>query len=257
MSVLQTFTALIRRDMAVYWPTYKDRAINAVVWGTLCISVFEYIMPQMGLASHGVFIAASVAASWGFFEVTENVSKFVADLEGNRSISYYLTLPIPQWMIFLRQAVTNALQAFFIALLFLPMGKILLWNSFSFAQFSFFKFLIIFPLIHLFYGSFSLLLATHIESLEKIGNVWIRIVYPLWWLGCFQFSWTTLYAISPKIAYINLLNPLVYVMEGARYAILGQEGSLPFWNCVGMLFIFTVVIFFVGVHGLKKRLDCV
>lgn len=257
MSVFQTFCALVQRDIAVYLPSWKDRAINAIIWGGLCMGVFEYIMPNMGLAGHGTFIAVSTAASWGFFEVTENVAIFIGDLEGDRSISYYLTLPLPQSMVFLRLAVSNAIQAFFIAIFFLPFAKLILWNSFTFENFSFLKFIIIFPLVHLFYGSFSLFLAMRMESLAKIGNVWTRIVYPLWFLGCFQFSWTTLHEVAPKIAYINLLNPLVYAMEGVRGAIIGEAGFLPFWNCVAMLIFFTIFTLWIGIRGLKKRLDCI
>ena len=257
MSYLQTFSALVQRDLAVYWPTWKDRAINGIIWGALCMGVFEYIMPSIGLAGYGMFIGASTAASWGFFEVTENVAGFISDLHGNKSISYYLTLPLPQWMVFLRLSVSSAIKAFCIAIFFVPFAKLILWNSFTFANFSIVKFLIIFPLVHIFYGSFSLFLAMRIESIEKIGNIWLRIVYPLWWLGCFQFSWATLHAAAPTVAYINLLNPLVYAMEGVRNAMLGSEGSLPFINCVVMIMLFTALFLWIGIRGLKKRLDCV
>lgn len=256
MSVFKTFTALVHRDFVVSLPTIKDRIINGFIWATLCISVFEYIMPTIGLEGHGIFVAIGIASSWGFFEVTENISKFIADLEGNRSISYYLTLPLPQSLVFLRLACSNALQAFMVAILIIPLIKVMLWNSFIISNISFLKFIIIFPLIHFFYGCFSLLLAMHIKSFDSLGNVWLRIVYPLWWVGCYQFSWKTLYGVAPNIAYINLLNPMVYVMEGSRSTLLGSENFLPFWQCVGMLLLFIAASLFVGIRGLKKRLDC-
>lgn len=256
LAVLQTFFALVKRDIAVFLPTWKDRFVNAIIWCVLTLLVFEHIMPTVGLKGFGVFMAVGTAASWGFFEVTENIARFVSDLEGDRSISYYLTLPMPQWAVFTRLAITNAIQAISISIMFLPISKILLWNQFSFAKMSLIKFSIIFLIIHLFYGFFSLFLAVRVQTLEKMGDVWMRIVYPLWWLGCFQFSWSTLHQLSPRIAYINLFNPLVYIMEGIRSSILGQEGFMPFWYCVGALLFFTGLIGFVGTKQLMRRLDC-
>lgn len=254
--IVQSFYALVQRDMAVFWPSWLDRFINAIIWSSLMLVVFEYVMPNMGLQGAGMFMACAAIASWGFFEVTENIARFIADLEGQQSISYYLTLPMPQWAVFARIAVTNALQAMFISILFLPLFSILLFKSFTLAQFSIVKFAIIFLLVHFFYGFFSLYIAARMESLDKIGNVWLRLVYPMWWIGCFQFSWQTLASFSPRVAQINLFNPMVYCMEGMRVAILGQEGYLNFWHCVGALLFFTALAGYVGIKKLKRRLDC-
>lgn len=254
--VLNTFMALIERDLAVFWSTFFDRCINALIWGSLTVVVFEFIMPGVGLANYGAFTAASGIASWGFFEVTENIARFVSDLEGDRSITYYLTLPLPQWAVFVRLAISNALQAMLIAIFFLPLFKLILRDSLPFADFSTGKFIIMFLLGNLFFGFFSLFLASRINRLDEMGNVWLRIVFPMWFLGCFQFSWEVLAKMSPKMAIINLLNPMVYVMEGMRAAVLGQSGSLPFWNCCGAIIIATVIIGFFSTMKLRKKLDC-
>lgn len=253
---LQSFGALIQRDMVVFLPTWKDRFINGLIWGILSIVIFEYVVPRMGMGPMGTFMAAGVTASWGFFEVTENSTRFIADLEGERSISYYLTLPFAQWGVFARIGITNALQAMSISALFLPLSKIVLQDAFSFAHFSFFKFIVIFLLIHLFYGFFSLYLTAQIKSLSTINNVWMRIVFPLWWIGCYQFSWQALYSISPGLALMNLVNPLVYAMEGMRAAVMGQEGFLNFWWCVGALVVWTFIAGCIGTRKLRHRLDC-
>ena len=63
--------------------------------------------------------------------------------------------------------------------------------------------------------------------------------------------------VSPRIAYISLLNPMVYIMEGTRAAVLGQEGSLDFWVCVLMTLVFTILCTFDGIRRIKRRLDYV
>lgn len=251
-----TFFALLKRDMLVFLPTWKDRFINALIWGVLVSVIFEYVMPSMGFAGMGQFMGLGTVASWGFFEVTEIISKFIADLEGERSISYYLTLPISQSAVFLRIALANALQSMAIAIFFIPIFMIILPDGFCLTNFCITKFLLIFLVIHLFYGTFSLYLASKIESFNKMSNVWMRIVYPLWWLGCYQFTWKVLYSVAPTIAVCDLLNPMVYTMEGMRAAVLGQDGFINFWACFFVLLLYTVLLGYLGIKGLKKRLDC-
>ena len=83
----------------------------------------------------------------------------------------------------------------------------------------------------------------------------MRFVYPLWFLGGFQYSWQVLYDFSPLFAYVSLLNPVLYVMEGTRAAILGQEGSLNFWLCILMLIFFTLLCGWHALKQLKRQLD--
>ncbi len=254
---IRTCARLVWRDMAVFWPSFPDRLLNGALWAGITIIVFQYI--GFGDARDlGLFMACANSVSWGFFEVMENVARLIADLHGERSISYSLTLPLPQWMVFVRIGLSNSLQAMAIAIFILPMAKLLLWNNFDVSHACWSKFLLIFILAHLFYGFFSLWLASMVRSLESIGDVWMRVVFPLWFLGGYQFTWQTFLQKSPTLAYISLVvNPLVYCFEGARAAVMGQEGYLPFWYCCLALLLFTVIVGSIGVYRMKKRLDCI
>lgn len=256
MLSIKTCGRLVWRDMSVFWPTFLNRLINGALWAGITIVVFQYI--GFGDAVNlGLFMACANAVSWGFFEVMENVARFIADLQGEKSISYALTLPLPQWMVFVRLALSNALQAMAIAIFILPMAKVLLWNNFDISQACWSKFLLIFVLAHMFYGFFSLWLASMVKSLDSIGDIWMRVVFPLWFLGGYQFTWTTFSQKSPMLAYASLFfNPLVYCFEGVRAAILGQEGYLPFWSCCLALLVFTTLVGSIGTYRLLKRLDC-
>ena len=253
---LRTCVRLIWRDMAVFLPGFGGRLINGALWAGITIIVFQYIGFGDASVSLGLFMACANAVSWGFFEVMENIARLTTDLQGERSISYALTLPLPQWMVFFRIAISNALQGMAIAIFILPMAKILLWNNFCLEQMCLYKFLIIFVLAHLFYGFFSLWLASMVKNLEAIGDVWMRVVFPLWFLGGYQFTWASFVAKSPALAYLNLLNPLLYCMEGVRAAVMGQEGYLPFWWCCAALVFFTTLVGAVGTIKMKQKLDC-
>lgn len=253
----KTFCALVHRDMTVFWPSLLNRFINGAIWVVLTITVFQYILPHMGLASdYAVFMACGNAMSWGFFEVMGNVATLVGDLTGQRAIEYDLTLPLPQWLVFTRIAVSNALQAMAIAFFILPLSKLVLWSNFDLSHICFIKYFLIFIVGNLFYGFFSLWLSSMTKNLDHLNDVWMRVVFPLWWVGGYQFNWYTTYKISPLFAYCNLLNPLVYEFEGIRAAILGQEGYINFWHSFFALLFFSVVVGYIGTKKFMKRLDC-
>ncbi len=257
-SNLRVFVELLRTDLYILKGTVLDHMLNLLIWMSSMTLVNSYLMPSFGLSTtYSSFLLAGLCASAGLFGIFPSVAAMVSDFEGDQIIAYYLTLPIPSWMIFLRLILYYALNFSLLGILVLPVGQILIWNHFTIANIAVGKFAIIFALTHLFYGAFTLWIASRVRDMTKIGNVWMRFVYPLWFLGCFQFSWAVLAKIAPNAAWINFLNPITYIMEGMRAAVLGQEGYLNFWFCAGMLSIFVLLCGWRAIALLKKRLDFV
>lgn len=252
---LRVFWHLLVRSFVIFKPELKDKIINSLIWTTITTLVFALLMPTI-VPNYGTFILMSGAASWGLFSTVMNIATVIGDLDGDKTIFYELSLPLPQWMVFTKIGLANAICSFVIALLVVPIGKLCLWSSIDLTYFAFGKFYLIIFLAYLFYGFFSLLIASITENLYKLDNIWLRVIFPMWFLGCYQFSWQTMYNISPKLAYINLLNPVTYAMEGARAASLDPALSLPYWNCVAALSGFIIIAGFIGTHFMKKRLDC-
>lgn len=249
---------LLKMDLVIFKRTIKDKVINLFIWVFINVFVFGYLLPSFGLIeSYSSFMIAGLAAAAGLFEVYPSVLKLVHDFEGDNITSYYATLPMPTYLVFIRQFIFYSFNAAAVSLLVLPVCKLVFWHKFDVSQFSFIKFGIIYILTNLFYGAFTLWLVSRTSNAEKIGNVWIRYVFPLWFLGGFQFSWYVLHKVVPMAAYINLLNPIVYVNEGSRAAIVGQEGYLSVWLCCGMLIIFIILGLTYSIKTLKKRLDLI
>ena len=250
------FKDLLFTDFAVLKQVVVDQVINLMIWVICNVLVISYLMPSFGLSeSYGSFILAGLCASAGLFGVFPSVVNLISDFEGDRIIDYYLTLPLPSWLVFARAMLYYAINAAIIGSMVLPLGKLLLWNSFDITQVCLYKFLIIFVVTNLFYGAFTLWVASRVRNLIKIGNIWMRFVFPIWFLGGFQFSWHVLFQKWPLLAYLNLLNPMTYIMEGTRAAILGQSGYLPFWLCVVVIMFFSILCAWHSIIRLKKRLD--
>lgn len=251
---------LLRTELTELRKTFWDQAINLGIWVFCTIIVMGYITKaQFNITdtNFGVFNLAGCVATAGFFEVYPRAFSFVADLEGPEIISYYTTLPIPAWLVFATKMTYWFISSSLRGLIVLPLGKLILWDSFSLSAVHWPKFVLIFIVANIFFSTLSLVVAGIVPKMSLMENIWMRIIFPLWFLGGFQFSWFMLYELAPAVGILDLLNPIVYVMEGMRVAMLGSHNNLPFWFCIVMLILFSAVCAFVGIKRLRKRLDCV
>jgi ABC-2 type transport system permease protein len=251
------FYRLLERDLKVFAQNAIDNYINTLCWVLLCLLVYQFIMPELGWIHKGEFLLVNCVISKSFFGIMDNVTATVADLEGNKSISYDMTLPISHTMLFIKIAISNTIYAFSLALMIIPAGKLLLWNYISFPFFSFPKFIVIMIISSLLAGFFSLFIIAITKTVTQIEDVWGGIIFPMFCLGGFEFTWKNMYSISPTLAYLDLCNPLVFMFEGIRAATLDPTLSLPYSYCILALIVFTIPMGSIGIYLLKKRLDAI
>jgi len=258
MNIVQTFSALLHKDITIFNKRLIHRSIDSFVWMISILTVAYYIMPSFGITDpqYGTFILIGNLAVWGFFEMNTSVAMFIGDIEGNNSISYYLSLPLPSSMIFVEQALASAYRSMASSIFLFPLGKLILGKTLILSNINWPQFILAFFIINIFYGFFTIFIASYVRDLSSLTMVRSRILFPLWFLGGFQFPWKMLYEVAPIAAYFDLCNPIVYIMDGMRSTVLPSGQYLPFWNCMIMITFFSISFGYLGVRQLKKRLDC-
>jgi hypothetical protein len=252
------FYKLLMTKLLIARHQILGKLLNISIWSFCTLFIFGHIMQSFGLAGNfGLFQLAGVVGTAGMFENYGNIATIIMDIAGERSIGYYLTLPARPWVILLSTACAYATVGSVLSIAMVFLGKMVLFSSINLASIAWFKLLIIILLGNLFYGMLAMTIAGHVGEVAKIGNVWSRFIFPMWFFGGFQFSWESMYHASMPCAYAVLVNPILYIMEGVRIAILGQEGSLPWAVCVSVLTVATILCWFVAYNSMKKRLDFV
>ena len=252
------FGQLLKTEFTIFRATFFDKLLNSFIWTGTTVAVTSYVLPAFGLSvEYGALLAAGVVVGSAGFEVYPQVSNFVADLEGEQHINYLLTLPLPGWLLMIKFAFVCTFNAFIMGAFTLISSKLILFFRFPLGNISIGKLMVAFVGYSFFFGFFTLLMASLIKSMHTMENTFMRVMYPLWFLGGFQFSWQAMYSFSPTLGYLLLLDPYIHAMEGMRGAILGQSGFLPFWLCMPLLFGFTLFFGWWGIVRLKKRLDFV
>jgi len=255
---LLLFFNLLKTDMIIFKKRIFEGTINTIIWVSIILVIFAYIFPAMGMSKmFGPLYVTGALVSSCIFEIWTTTINFVADISGNKTISYPLTLPIPSWLYFIKLAIGYAIKSIVIALAIIPLGKLLLLGRFDLQHFSVIKFPIMLITVAIFVGFLSLFVSSVTKSIFQLRDAWTRFLFPMWFLGGAEFYWQIAYKLSPTFAYLMLLNPITYAMEGIRGTILGQKLFIPFWFCILTLWGFTLLLGYVSFKKLKQRLDFV
>lgn len=252
------FFQLLKTRLLIAQPFFIDKIINLSIWALCSLVITGYVMQQFGLSSgFGIFQFAGVIGTAGLFEIYPSVVAMVLDFSSEQTILYYLTLPTKPWVVIASMVTGFAMQGIALCLWMIPLGKLIFFNQLNLANIAWFKLFISIIVANLFFSSLIPTISAITKHIGKIGNAWSRLIFPMWFLGGFQFSWNSIYGISKPIAYCLLLNPVTYVMEAMRVSILGQEGFLNWYLCMSALIFFFVCSSLYSYYQMKKLLDFV
>lgn len=249
---------LLWTDIQLILKDWWNNTLNAIFWPVVLILANGYVMPAMGMPSdYGAFITISMLIIMASFTAWSAASVLAADFETTRSINYELTLPLPYWMVHAKIVLAFAFKAALFSLISLVVGKIILLGAFSFAHLSILKFLLIYCIACIFFAVFAVWAAALAGAVEKFMNLELRLTGPLFFICGYSFSWKILNSISALMGTLMLFTPWIYAYEGVRVTILGQDGYLNYWLCIGLLIVFIIIFSFLGLRSFKKRLDCI
>ena len=182
---------LLRTELLELKKTFFDQAFNLGIWVFCTVFVMGYLTKvQFGIESpdFGLFNFAGCVASAGLFEVYPRSFGFIVDMEGPQIISYYTTLPIRSWLVFLTKMLYWFISSSVRGLILLPLGKLVLWNSFDLTQVHWLKFAVIFFLSNAFYSTLTLFCRQHRplhgSNGKRLDALDIPGLVP-WWISIF------------------------------------------------------------------------
>lgn len=254
--ILKIFWQLLKTDLIQVRKSFTENFINLLIWTICTIFINVYVMQKLGLSqNYGELMIAGIIVSAIWFQMIHHIFTSVADFCGERHIDYNLTLPISNILIFIKSICTYIIHGLIFSILGLLICKAMLLDKMILSKISIIHLSISLILSSIFFSTFTLCLIGYCPNPGAIGNVIHRVMFPLWFMGGFLFPWETLYKMTPSLGIISLLNPYTHITEMLRVATIGQKGFLPFLPSCGALIIMTLVVGYMGMKKLKKRLD--
>lgn len=227
------------------------------IWGAVSLFVTGKILPQMGtiLSTFGLMQFSGVIAGIAMQVAYRDIFPIIMDFEDKKNIYHELGFPIPAIYLFLSKLISQTIAYFIVCISLIPVCKIILWNEIIFSAFNWTQFFIALISACLLFSSMVFFLISFIPQIRFAGLAWAFFIFPLWFLGGFQFSWNYLYQCNKIVAYLDFLNPIIYINESLKIALIQIKSFLPFQCLIGTIFIFTIVFFSIGYMRIKKRLD--
>lgn len=180
--------------------------------------------------------------------------RLLFDLEYNKFVNYQITIIHPR-LLLLQRIVFSTLFTFFVLLPFFPISKLILQSYLVTTNASWTKMFIV-----LFFGSLCLscyntLCSCIIKSSNNIASLWMRLNFPMMMLGGMWAPLSVVKSVAPWLTYLLYINPITYLTEGLRRAILGGDQFLPVTTCISALLALSILFTLLSFHFFKKRLD--
>ncbi len=260
LSDLRVLCALIKRDLYVLKRSLFGDLIDGTILVTIQVLTYGYLLPLLGMPA--TLIAPLFVGSGLYFIIVSRgfgmAMRFAykAPYEGYGILNYYLTLPVSPWVMlghyivtFVIETALVTLPVFFIGLRFLPVP------------------------ISLSLGSWCLLLCIYLQALLFWGiyflatpflykfewfrkNMWPRRLDPMNIFSSVFFPWGAVYKANSTVAFLLLISPSTYIIEGLRSALgVAVTPTLPMPVCFLVVTICIILCWWRLKKAIIKKLD--
>lgn len=253
--------AFFLRDIKVYASRLPIFILSfsvqyAVMYG-LC---FGYLLPKIGMGTNAtmgvpVFLIGPILYALSVISFSTN-AEFLLDFERDRLIDFQLTLVPPAYIIF-EKILFNTIFNFISSSLYIPTLKLIFYNDLDLSRANWFGAYLILLLASFFVASMQMLLTCATQSRTSIRHFWRRINYPMVMLGGFLVPWTVMNAYSPKLGMLTLFNPILYITEGLRSALLDLPYFFSVSRCALALVVAGVLFSSLALLFFRRKADCV
>ncbi|MEA2447329.1 MAG: type transport system permease protein [Actinomycetota bacterium] len=249
----RAFFAILRRDVYVTWKELPAFLAQAVLQPLFLLFVFGKILTSLGYARAGyaeLLFPGLMGLTVIITAVQSIAFPLVAEFGWTREIEDRLLAPMSTNLVAFEKLVFAALRALIATALMLPVGILVLgsipwrWEATPL--------IIAVVLLGAFAGAgLGLIIGTLVQP-QRINIVFSLIFTPLLFTGCSQYPWPSLSRL-PWFQVITAFNPMTYVSEGLRSAMVPQVPHIASWICVTVLVMGDVLLAFVGLRGFRKR----
>ncbi len=242
MEIQKQFVALetivvkeVRRFSRIWIQTLLPPAITVALYFVIFGNLVGSRIGEMGGFDYMKFIVPGLIMMSVITNSYSNVVSSFFSTKYQRSIEELLVSPTPNYIILIGYVLGGVARG-------LSVGFIVTCMSLGFAELHIHNWLVMISIVFLTSVVFSLagfINAVFAKSFDDISIVPTFILTPLTYLGGIFYSLKML----PEFWYnVSLANPIVYMVNGFRYGILGVT-DVSLWLTYGMIFLFIVVFY--------------
>jgi ABC-2 type transport system permease protein len=250
---LGAFLAVLHRDLYVTWHELPAFLAQVILQPLFLLFVFGKVLGSLGYTQHGyadLLFPGLVALTAVITGMQTLAFPLVAEFGWTREIEDRLLAPMPTGLVAAEKVVFAVLRALTAALVMIPIGIVILgsipWRWAGLPLFA--AGLVLGALVG---AGFGLLLGTLVPP-ARINLLFSLVFTPLLFTGCSQYPWPSLARLR-WFQVVTACNPMTYVSEALRGALVPSVPHIQPWICLVVLVFAVSGLMVGGVRGFYRR----
>jgi ABC-2 type transport system permease protein len=249
----KAFLAILWRDVFVTGRELGVFLAQVAIQPLFMLFVFAEVLGRAGYVSdeYGHLLLPGIVALTTFLTALQTVSfPLVIEFGWTKEIEDRLLAPLPTYLVAYEKILIAMLRGVVSAVIMFPIGALVLgdapWNPAGV------------PMLVLFLflggwvgGAIGLTLGTLVTP-ARISIMFALILTPLMFTGATQYPWKSLDSLR-WFQVVTAFNPLTYLSEGVRAAVVPDVPHIAPWICAAALLAAAAVFTAIGTRGFLRR----
>ena len=256
---IKTFFQFFKRDWYRYKKELKPYIINLCIIRPILFSLsFGYILAYALFTSEQklmctMFLLGNIMHSILILNSTLAL-RLMFDLQSVKFVTYQITILHPR-LLLLQRILFSTLFTSMLTLCFFPMSKLVLQSHFITTNAHWPSVVFIIFLGSLCLSCMCTLYSCILKSSSQIESLWMRLNIPLMILGGIWAPAHVIKSVAPAVYYLSRFNPVLYITEGLRRAVLASDQFFSIATCAMHLLAFSILFALLNFYFFKKRVD--
>jgi ABC-2 type transport system permease protein len=252
-SALAVFLSVLWRDLFVTGREMPVFLAQVVLQPLFMLFVFGKVLSSLGYTRPGyaeLLFPGVVALTATLTALQSTALPLVIEFSFTKEIEDRLLAPIPVALVAVEKMVFAAMRALTAALFMFPIGILILgsvpWRAGALPQFA-----VVLVLGSLVGAAMGLTMGTLVPP-NRITIMFTLVLTPLLFTGCSQYPWPSLSSL-PWFQVVTAFNPLTYVSEGMRGALVPAVPHIRAPICIGALLLSLAIFSTIGIRGFMRQ----
>jgi ABC-2 type transport system permease protein len=249
----RVFLAVLMRDIYVTWGEFPVFLAQVILQPFFLLFVFGKVLGSLGYTRPGysaLLFPGLLALTAVITSMQTLAFPLVIEFGWTKEIEDRLLAPMATSLVAVEKVLFAALRALIATTIMIPIG-ILVLGSIPWRWSGFPLFLCVVVLGSLLGAALGLVLGTLVRP-NRINIVFSLVFTPLLFTGCSQYPWPSLARLR-WFQVITAANPMTYVSEGLRAALIPSVAHISAWICLVVLVASLSVLTAIGTRGFYRR----
>jgi ABC-2 type transport system permease protein len=249
----RAFVAVLYRDAYVTWGELPVFLAQVVLQPLFLLFIFGKVLGSLGYTRPGyadLLFPGLLALTAVVTGMQTLAFPLVAEFGWTKEIEDRLLAPMPTALVAAEKVVFAAARALLATLVMIPVGMLVL-GSIPWDWANFPLFLVVVVMGAVLGASLGLVLGTLVPP-TRINILFSLVFTPLLFTGASQYPWPSLRRLR-WFQVVTALNPMTYVSEGLRAALVPKVPHIRPWISLLVLVLSVGALLAVGVRGFYRR----